>query len=374
MGLTLTDRQVRWLRLHAQRLLPQPPAMPASPEKVLLEVCGVQAQELPAALLAIHAREGALAFSVIERLRQEPRSIVRTWCMRGTLHLVAAQDARWLIPFFGPRIITADRRRMAELGWVEPLASRGLALLRKAIEQQGGLTREEIVRLLKANSLPAEGQAPIHLIARAASEGILCQGPDRGKKVAYLPFDDWVGPLQPLLPHIALAELARRYLAAYGPAAPEDLAAWSGLKITEARQAWKLVEDQLISVEATGRTLWLLKSQLPWLDAHQDSSPWIRLLPKFDNSLLGYASRDLLVDPAFAARIHPGGGIIRPTLLVDDRILGTWRTKQHRDALEVVIEPFESLPKEAFLPLDAEAASLGRFLGLKPSLVFSSTH
>ncbi|MBE3144217.1 MAG: winged helix DNA-binding domain-containing protein [Planctomycetes bacterium] len=123
-------------------------------------------------------------------------------------------------------------------------------------------------------------------------------------------FAVWVGELCPLPPAAALAELAHRYFEAYAPASPADLASWSGLKMSEVRQAWQSIGGQLVPVENPGRTLWMLKSQLDWVETAQDCSPVVRLLPKFDTYLLGFADRDLLVAPTFAKYIHPGGGLI----------------------------------------------------------------
>jgi len=232
----------------------------------------------------------------------------------------------------------------------------------------GGLTQEEIIQLLKAKGLPNEGQAPVHLIARAASEGVLCQRPDRGKKPTYVLFAVWVGELCPISYAAALAELANRYLKTYVPASPADLASWSGLKMSEARQAWQAIGGQLVPVENPGQILWMLKSQLDWVETAQDWSPVVRLLPKFDTYLLGYANRDLLVAPTFEKYIHPGGGLIFPTQMVDGRGLGIWTARLRRSVLEVNVKPFERLDSELLPPIELEAAGLGKFMGLKPFL------
>jgi hypothetical protein len=113
-------------------------------------------------------------------------------------------------------------------------------------------------------------------------------------------FAVWVGELCPLPPAAALAELAQRNLEVYAPASPADLASWSDLKMSEMCLAWQSIGGQLVSVENPGRTLWMLKSQLDWVETAPDCSPVVRLLPKFNTYLLGYADRDRLVAPTFA--------------------------------------------------------------------------
>jgi hypothetical protein len=313
--------------------------------------------------LSIRARRVGLTAAEVEQARQERRSIVWTWCQRGTLHLLSAGDVGWLVPLMGPVFIASNRRRFQELGWDEERSAAGLRLLRSELVKQGSLTRPEVARLLKENHLPYEGQATVHLLFRAALEGILCMGPDRDQRQTYVLVEDWVGKLNPLPRPEDLARLAQRYLEAYAPASPDDLASWSGIKLSDARLAWQLIADQIIQVDAAGNSAWLLKSRMDWLAEGDNFSPSVRLLPRFDTYLLGYARRDLVVDPNFARRVHPGGGIIHPVVLVDGRALGTWVMKRRKNFLEIILYPFESLPDELNPLIEAEVADIGRFLG-----------
>ncbi|RPI32497.1 MAG: winged helix DNA-binding domain-containing protein [Chloroflexota bacterium] len=373
MKAMISPDQTRLLRLKAQRLL-HAGRSKTTPEHLIKDVFGVQAQELPAALLSVRARSKGLTASSVEKARQTQGSIAWTWCMRGTLHLVSAEDARWLAPFLGPGMVTSGKRRLRQLGWEEDRLSTGIRLVEKALSKQGELTRPEIVDLLKENDLPSKGQAPVHLLFRMAAEGILCRGPDKDGNHTFVLFEPWVGRLQPMPEEEALSKMAQRYLNAYAPARPEDLAAWSGLKAGEARKAWQLIADQLVEVELTGlkgseaQPAWLLKEQLAWLDERLDSEPVVRLLPRFDTYLLGYAKRDLAVEPAYAKRIQPGGGIIHQALIVNGQALGTWTSTQKKDTLQVRVEPFKKLPPELTPLIEAEVADLGRFLGLEAEL------
>jgi hypothetical protein len=235
--------------------------------------------------------------------------------------------------------------------------------------EMDGLTRQEAARLLEANGLPFEGQATVHLLYEAVLAGILCMGPDRDKKPTYVLAESWLGKLQPLPPHEALVKLALRYLAGFGPAGPEDFSTWSGLKLSEARKAWQLIGDQIVQIEAAGQVSWLLKDHLPWLEREFDALPNVRLLPRFDTYLLGYANRDLAVNPAYARRIQPGGGMFNPVLLVNGQAQGTWRTRRSHGRQEILIEPFESLAKELEPLIKAEVADLGHFLGEEAVLI-----
>jgi hypothetical protein len=367
MANSLSDEQMLLLRLRAQRLwLPGPAS--ADVAQVVKEVCGLQAQDLPAAALAVRVRSAGLAASDFDSARLHQRSIIRTWCMRGTLHVVTAEDFAWLVPFLGPHFILRARHRYEQLGLDEDTCERGVRTIRDALAAQGPLTRADLAHRLTAHGIPAEGQATIHLIGRAALEGIVCIGPDRGAKPTYVLVQDWIGQDRAPSPGAAQAELARRYLEAYGPARPGDLATWSGLGIGQARQAWQLIAGQLVQVEVGGGAAWMLKTHADRLHELPAHLPVVRLLPKFDTYLLGYSSRDLVVEPQHAKRIHPGGGLLYPTLLVNGRAGGVWSAKRRGKRLEVVVEPFAGLTAEIRHGLEAEIADLSRFLATETAL------
>jgi len=261
----------------------------------------VQAQDASAATLAVRVRSAGLTAADVEHARLGTRSVVRTWCMRGTLHLVATEDLGWLLTLLGPVFVEASRSRLTQLKLDEDTCAKGIRIIRNALAKQGPLIRHELARQLAPRGINTVGQAPIHLIGQAALQGIVCLGPDRGAKPTYVLIENWIGRQRAMSPDAARAELAHRYLNAYGPAGPHDLAAWSGLTIREARTAWKFIVDQLIEVEVAGRPAWMLKTQAAWLDEPPARHPIVRLLPSFDTYLLGYSSRDLAVAPRRAA-------------------------------------------------------------------------
>ena len=367
----ITDNHVRLLRQRAQRLTPQEPDAPTGVAQVVKDLCGLQAQDASAAALAVRVRSTGLFDDDVERARVQERSIVRTWGQRGTLHLLATEDLAWLLPLLGPLFIAGNRRRYAELGLDEDTLTRGVRALRAILANQGQLTRDELVEQLAHHGIRLAGQARPYLLQHAALEGIICLGPDRGAKPTYVLLNDWLGQnyqAHALTQESAYAELARRYLKAYGPATPEDLAAWSGMPISMTRAAWQLIADQLIEVEIAGQPAWMLKTYEKWLNEPPIPTPVVRLLPSFDTYLLGYKKRDLAVPPQHARRINAGGGLLNPVLLVDGRAMGTWKTKQQKQRLEVILQPFDQLPPDLQPGLQAEIADLGRFLGTHAAL------
>ena len=366
MSVQLSTDQVRFLRQYAQHLIPNQPGTHISVTQVVLEVCGIQAQDTNAAALAIRVRGAGLISADVEQARIQQRSIVRTWGPRGTLHLLATQDLRWLLTLLGPAFIAGNRSRRLELGLNDETSIRGAQLIRDILAGQGPLTRDELVEQLATRGIHLEGQARPHLISYAALHGILCFGPDRGTKPTYVLLDDWLdrAHLTSLSQETACEELARRYLAAYGPASPDDMVAWSGLPMSEIRAAWKRIADSIVEVEVTGQLAWLPKTHLARLDEFPDHPLVVRLLAGFDTYLLGYRNRDIAVAPPFAKRINAGGGMIRPALLVNGQAVGTWKSPQRKKQLDVVVEPFEQLSPGVQPALEAEARDIARFLGI----------
>ncbi len=367
MSISLSIDQVLRLRLRAQHLFtpntsPDEPRQPADLAKTL---CGLQAQDLGAAAMAFRARSGAMRAEDVEDARQAGR-LVRTWVMRGTLHLLAPDDACWLVPYLGTVFIPFHRRRLEQLGWDAPHLGEGLRLLKDALSSRGALTRIEIIRLVSEQRLPSQGQAPVHLIYHAAFEGSLIQGPDREQQPTYIRFEEWAG--QPVFMPLeeALAALALRYLAGNGPAGTHDFAAWSGLPATIARTGWALIKGLVEQVDVpglAGEPLVILKTQLPWLDQSPFDPTAVCLLPRFDNYLLNYADRRMVVDPAFTRRINSGGGMIASVVVAaDGRVIATWKEVKRRDGLELSVNPFGSLDHALIPALEAETVDLGRFM------------
>lgn len=375
MALRLTDAQVLRLRLKAQRLSLPPSQIEADPALVVKALAGIQAQEAPAAALAIRARSHGLVAADVERARVQARSILRTWGPRGTLHLLATEDLGWLLPLFGPFFVARGERRRLELGLDEQLCVSAMGTLQEILAEHGSLTRAEIVQRLAARGIRLEGQAVPHLLGRAALEGLVCYGPDRAAGPTYVLLDDWIGHEKrgPALSEAAAyAELTRRYLAANGPARPQDQAAWSGLPVSKTRAAWGQLADELMEVTVAGVPAWMLESRTAWLDEPPAPEPNVRLTPRFDVYLLGYQDRDLSVPRQYAKRINAGGGILHPTVLVDGRAVGTWKSVRKKDGLEVLVEPFEALAPQVHPGLEAELLDLARFLGVQARLEISA--
>jgi Winged helix DNA-binding domain len=143
------------------------------------------------------------------------------------------------------------------------------------------------------------------------------------------------------------------------------MAAWSGLGLTEARKGWRLIAEELSEVDVVGgHKAWTLRSQDVWMRP----TGFVRLLPGFDNYLLGHRSRDFAVNPLHAREVHPGGGMLRAVVLVDGRAVATWSSQRRGTNLIITVRPFDELSPRVEEGLEAEAHDIGRFLGMNAHL------
>jgi hypothetical protein len=196
--------------------------------------------------------------------------------------------------------------------------------------------------------------------------GRVCFGPDEGSRPTYAAVENWLGRKVRLSKKPDHVELARRYLQGYGPAAPRDLAAWWGLGLTEAKAAWAALDEELVELDAEGRTVWRLRSERANPAGH---GPAVRLLPAFDTYLLGYHDRSFAVAATDRGRIFHGGEIV-PVILVDGLAAGTWRYAPRGKGLGITAAPFGRLASSVRDLIAEEAEDIGRFLGLKTTLSF----
>ena len=336
-GRELSDEDLRRLRTRSQCLVS--PAVSAL-ESVTC-VVGVQAQDSTAAALNIRARSGCPDATAIDTMIGTSRSIVRTWAMRGTLHTLAAGDVRWLVMLLGPRFTAKYRSARLALGLTDHLLERAVDALPEVLRSSAPITRAALVqRLGEAGiNIGPQGQAPAHLVVAASLRGILCCGPDAPNgKSTYVLLDEWI-PRQKSRPKDPLGELAKRYLAGHGPASVRDFAAWSGLPAAEARDAIERVAADFEEAQVHGERVWFRTTT-------GSDARVVRLVGGFDSYLLAYRQREFAVDQRHSARVQPGGGIIRPLVLVDGRIEGAWRLRDGRVVIDVFGNQRNALEQE----------------------------
>jgi hypothetical protein len=312
----------------------------------------VQAQDVRAAGLALRSRVPGL-----RRADVDGSGLIRTWTKRGTVHLIDPCDWPWLHAVTGPRNrarFDAEMRKRGDYDAATAMLGDLVAVLRDRPLDRAGLLRE-----LAARGHQGLGQRSVNvLMPWAAAQGLVAGLPD-GRYMA-------AEPPPATDPDLALATLARRYLAGYGPASAADLASWSGLPLGAARRALAAAGDiGAGDLERAGDLLALPGT----LDAVPPPAPRVLLLAAFDTVMLGYRTRAPLVAAADDRHVLPGGGMLRPVVMIDGRAAGTWGLGGARRTVTIdwfrrPAEPAGTAEPAEPAELRAERLSVERFLGL----------
>ena len=359
------------LRLASQRLAPVP-SMPSGPadfkrvEQAVQWMGAVQAQEYAHARWAVGSRFAAPAVTdaAIEDALAR-RKVVRSWVLRGTLHLAAATDLRWLLALAAPALLTRTAAAYREVNLDEAAFRKILPALRQCLEGGQQLTRAELFAALARRRIDTEGQRGGRILYRAAQAGLICLGDPQGKQARYTLLDEWLPP-QPELPREdALKKLAQRYFASHGPATLADFTWWSGLAAGEARAALEMAGPGLAHALFEGDTVWWSKRTplIPVL-APPAGKPVLQLLAGFDEYVLGYTGRQAIIDAAHAGKLMTPNGLFRPALLLGGRVAGTWQAEVKKGGLSISTAPFTPLPRGSAGALRLAAQRYAAFMGL----------
>ncbi|MGH2534449.1 MAG: winged helix DNA-binding domain-containing protein [Thermomicrobiales bacterium] len=362
---TLTWKQVAAWRLRRQRLDRRVPR--AEMLDVTTAICGLHAQLMSSAELTLWARVDDLEPDTVARALWEERSLVKTWAMRGTLHLLPSAE-------FGTWAAALNTRR----DYLKPYWLRNFGVTREELERLLNavnqaldgreLTRQELVdEVTRRTGSPAIGDKLRHgwgvFLKPSASRGELCFAPSAGQNVRFARPDQWLGPFATIDGTDALREVTRRFLAANGPATRDDLARWWGTQAAPAGKLLASLGDDLAPVTIDGVPHWMLAEKIA--EAATAQTPGVvRLLPAFDQYVVA-ASRHAgnLMPGDFRARVFRSQGWLSPVLLVDGRMEGVWRHERKGRRLVVQIEPFAKQPGWVRAAAEAEAERLAGFLG-----------
>src|SRR5262245_28122797 len=307
----------------------------------------VQAQDLRSARLAVRARTRGLTVDDVDCALTSERSLVIGWLNRGTLHLVRAEDYWWLHALTAPTLFTANGRRLAQTGFTERTAEKGLHVIERALAD-GPLTRDELRERLAAEGVPTAGQALVHVLMLGCLLGVALRGPIVDGRHAYVLAADWLPAERPVDRDSALAELARRYLAGHAPADDRDLAKWAGLPLRDARAGLSRLGSSLVQRD---------DGLLELSGVADDASPRPCLLDQWDPVLVGWRSRDGLL--AEYPRRGDAAAHYHPFAYVAGRAVATWSLRRGAALLDA---PFGRLEHADSRALWRDAADVERFL------------
>ena len=350
---------------------------------VASRLCGLHAQVMSSAELTLWARVEDLQRGAVRRALWEDRSLVKTWAMRGTLHLLPARELRlwhaalsanprYRRPAFWRRVLGITLEELDRLTEAVGAALKGRVLTRQELVP-------EVARIMGSTAFAAKVAQGTwgSVLKPAAFTGRLCFAPSLGQRVRFTCPDTWLATAAPFAdvntdPTSAQVEVARRYLGAYGPATYQDLARWwGGGGVSTARQWIGALGDDAVPVNLDGVQAWMLAAGARELRELPSRS--VRLLPAFDQYVVG-ASRhaEHLLPGNLRNRVYRPQGWISPVLPVNGLMQGVWRHEVKGNRLGVVIEPFVKAPVWVCRAAGQEAERLAAFLGCTLSLEWRS--
>jgi hypothetical protein len=374
-------KPLKWKQVHAWRLTQHNLYRRLKRKDLLKAVTrtgGIQAQVLSAAELAIGARVDGLSPQDVKSALWKERTLIKTWAMRGTLHLVTPDDLS---------LYAAARNSNDEKNWINYFVYYGITaaqyeIFMAAVSQvlnDQPMTREQLATAIgKFTGIPklrdliltSNWGSPLK---PSAFRGDLCFGPSQGQNVTFVNPQKWTGISPQLIePETAQKEVLRRYLQSYGPATPENFVRWrwGGSGLTTARKLFKSMEAELEEFNVEGWHASALKTTLKSLEAANLQGS-VNLLPLFDAYILGHG-RDFesILPMAYKSRVFRPQGWISATIVVDGSIKGVWEYKTRPKQTTIKISMFSPPTTPVRKGIEAEAERLGVFLNSKIALEY----
>lgn len=345
-------------RVRAASQLLHRPLSGGDPAEIARSMAGAQAQDVYAGPLSFRSRSRRLTAEDIRRARTEERSLLRTWVMRMTIHLIPTEDADWWLPLFEPDIERWQRRRLGELGFAAREADKALDVIGRALAEEGPLTRTEVRERVERAGVKLNTQTGMHITGLAVTSGIACLGPDRRKQTCLVRREDWLGKRRRVDRKGALAELARVYLRAFAPATDRDFAYWSGMGLREVRSGLEAIASEIEELRVGEAVLLAPRAGLPRLPRRGR----VRMLGNFDTYLLGWKDRRFSVADEHELHVKEGGGgWIRPVVVEDGIVIGGWRSTRGDGRLEISLSLPEAERRRLAAAIDAEIQDIARF-------------
>jgi hypothetical protein len=332
------------------------------PEEVVAWFGAVQAQDYLGALWALGLRmRSATEVSVESALAR--RALIRCWPMRGTLHFVAADDARWITRLLAPRVIARNAARLKrEVDVDASVVGRAREVIVRALEGGRRLERAVLYEALEARRIRTAKSRGLHILLWLAMDGTICLAGREGKQHTFALLDEWIPTSRSFDREAGFAELARRYFTSHGPATRSDFMWWAGITAKEAQSAIECAQPAISAACIDDDEYF--RGEAPNPRRRPAAARRARLLPAYDEYTVGYRDRSMLV----TGRSAPPVSLLGPVVVMDGLVVGNWQRKLAREKVAIEVRLSRKLTRPESQALDSAAEAYGAFLGMDATL------
>ncbi len=328
-----------------------------SPKELVAWMGAIQAQDYGMAKWAVGLRLPGTTEQLIEAALNDG-DIIRTHLMRPTWHMVSSDDIYWLLELTGPRIKASMRSRQVQLELDNRVIRKSNDIIVKTIAVNGFSTREQIVEsFIRAGFSLADNRAA-HLLMNAEIDGLICSGRIVRNKPTYALLSERVPVKNTLAREEALARLTKRYFYSHGPATLQDFVWWSGLTVRDASRGLTMIGQELVGIDMDSQKYWM--SPVSAVPPVKDT---VYLLPAYDEFIISYRDRSAALTPGTQLKAIMNNGMFRPVIVVNGRVVGTWRRTLKKD--KIIFEPdyFNTLSEAIRKKILKKAVEYSKFVG-----------
>lgn len=306
----------------------------------------IQGQDYTMVKWALGVRLQASTYNDVQ-LSFQRADIIRTHILRPTWHLVAAEDLRWMLSLSGERLSRSCKLYGDKMISDKKVYTKIYNLFEKLLAGNNHLTKQEINTEIIRIGIPTENHLLNNFLMAAEGDGIICSGADKGNKPTFALLEERVPPQKKRTKQEALAELALRYFKSHSPASFNDFLWWSGLNISEAREAVNLLGSDLIKDRFAGYDLYIHQS-CPALQEYDDL---LHFLPPYDEYLISYKDRTAALELVHHPKAFTNYGIFYPVIMYNGRIVGNWKkiSKKGTISIETIFFDKKTKVKKALL-------------------------
>ena len=291
--------------------------------------------------------------------------VIRTHVLRPTWHFVSAENIYWMLELSAPRLKSSMRGRNNQLELTEKILKKSNKIIERFLNSGKHAMRKELVSELNKSRIATDENRASHILLNAELEKIICSGKMKGKQTTYALLSERVPQPIRLQKEEALRLLAMKYFESHCPATLHDFVWWSGLSVSDAKNALEMIKDQFISEKKDTAEYWFPNSFSP-SKKHRES---IFLLPAFDEFLISYKNRTAAIPIELSGKAFSNNGIFWPTIVVNGQVAGLWKREIKKDTLIIEAIFFDKKNNVSKSDLQKTSDRLSGFLNLKTGLI-----